>query len=173
MSGPSSLVCPTGKVPPLEYASYALGALAEVKSKMTIGASNKPSHPLDSLRAAHCVDTMRTPIFALKSTHASLFYIKYMADAASKAGCGNCEEQSAIAFMYLWDKGIRPLEWVQLLNGNHRFVVIGRDPGDPPQDPAHWAPASCVCDPWNDAVYPASTLKKRFGKTLEFLWPEL
>jgi hypothetical protein len=71
--------------------------------------------------------------------------IRITAEWASEHHCGNCEENSAIAFIFLWDLGVRPLDWMKL-SKDHLFVVIGRA-GDE-NDWKTWGPVAVICDPW-------------------------
>jgi len=77
---------------------------------------------------------------------------RQIANITVKTKAGNCNEQSIVAFMDLYDKGIRPLAWVHLDNGRHAFVVIGRKPktGNNPKD---WGEDCVVCDPWAREAY--------------------
>lgn len=46
--------------------------------------------------------------------------------AALANGCGNCGEQSAVAFMYLSGRGVRPLEWRRARPGLGQKLRLGR-----------------------------------------------
>ena len=57
----------------------------------------------------------------------SLEDIKALAKLTERYGCGNCGELTALAFMFLFNKGIRPLDFMALSDpADHAFVVIGR-----------------------------------------------
>lgn len=77
---------------------------------------------------------------------------RQIAEITTRTKAGNCNEQSITAFMFLYDRGARPLAWMHLTNGRHAFVVVGRTPksGD---DPTKWGDAAVVCDPWNNEAY--------------------
>lgn len=78
---------------------------------------------------------------------------RQVANITVKTKAGNCNEQSIVAFMDLYDLGIRPLAWVHMDNGTHAFVVIGRNPKSG-NNPADWGENCVVCDPWaNEAYY--------------------
>ena len=72
--------------------------------------------------------------------------------AEVRGRAGNCDDQSCVAFVYLLDNKVRPLDWMHLTNQRHSFVLIGRD-GASGADPAGWGEDVVVCDPWNDAAY--------------------
>lgn len=81
---------------------------------------------------------------------------------------GNCNEQSITAFVWLLDRGVRPLAWMHLTNGKHAFVVVGRKPGSG-DDPSKWGDTAVVCDPWAGEAYPlpaekgVALLQSRWG----------
>jgi hypothetical protein len=77
---------------------------------------------------------------------------RQISDLTMRTKAGNCNEQSITAFVYLYDRGIRPLAWMHLTNGKHAFVVLGRTAksGD---DPSKWGDTAVVCDPWNNEAY--------------------
>src|SRR5262249_16454713 len=51
--------------------------------------------------------------------------IRTLATLADDKHCGNCGELSASAFMYLYNLGVRPLDFVALkVPADHAFVVI-------------------------------------------------
>lgn len=77
---------------------------------------------------------------------------RQVANITVKSKAGNCNEQSIVAFMDLYDSGIRPLSWVHLDNGKHAFVVIGRKPKSG-NNPANWGDDCVVCDPWANEAY--------------------
>lgn len=103
--------------------------------------------------------------------------IKIIADEVKRKQCGNCGEFSALAFMYLFDKGIRPLDWMSLVGGDHAFVVIGRDKKGDVSKPLNWGPSAVICDPWGQGfrsgdkktgTYPASSFTSQMGGLVSF-----
>jgi len=108
--------------------------------------------------------------------------IKKLAELAEGKGCGNCNEQDAVAIVYLRDTlKVRPLD-LMILNRysgiDHTFVVIGRaDVYEVPdhskklcnlfpsidKDPTSWGPDAVVCDPWHDGgkAYPATEIQAK------------
>jgi len=78
---------------------------------------------------------------------------RQIANITVSTKAGNCNEQSIVAFMDLYNLGIRPLAWVHMDNGRHAFVVIGRKPKSG-SNPTNWGDECVVCDPWaNEAYY--------------------
>jgi hypothetical protein len=154
------------------YLSAAVIANQYVKNKMTIGASNK-LRP-DFWRAWKCsgsaVNTGEMRLYVDKqiqqavdsdTSEASDFvnalkfqklYLEKSAEGAELYGCGNCGEQSAIAFMYLKRQNTLPLDWMQVNNYQHAFVIIGRAPRSDTRNPASWGDDAVICDPWRDVV---------------------
>jgi hypothetical protein len=129
-------------------------AVHYVQSKMTVGASNKIPDVLGSLgMSLLCVRAERSVTDDFPSNR-MLPYLRLVAAAAENVGCGNCGEQSADAFIYLFDKGVRPLDWAALQDpGDHAFVVIDRDASSNETNPATWGSTAVVCDPWRGEVY--------------------
>jgi hypothetical protein len=153
------------------YLSSAVIANEFVKKKMTIGASNKLR--LDFWKAWKCsgslvntgemrehVDREVSAAFDNEPVSSILdyrikgqkIYLEKSAEAAQQYGCGNCGEQSAIAFVYLRQLKIFPLDWMEVNDYEHAFVIVGRRRGSDPTDYATWGDEAVVCDPWRDVV---------------------
>jgi hypothetical protein len=79
--------------------------------------------------------------------HRHFKIIQLLAQIAKEAQAGNCQEMAAVAFLFLLEKKILPLEIVN--TPNHTFVVLGRDPATPIHDPELWNEEALICDPWN------------------------
>ena len=135
--------------------SAAVIANEYVKKKMTIGASNK-LRP-DFWRAWKCsgslvntgemrekVDRDIAEAFAVEPVSSDLDYrIK-----AQKIYL----EKSAIAFVYLRGQKTFPLDWMEVNDYQHAFVIIGRRRGSDPKNYARWGDDAVICDPWRDVV---------------------
>ena len=154
---------------------YAEAAVRYVKSKVVHGASNK----WEDIKKGGILTLGGT----LESRIGSIFNtggmsdeekIKYFAQQAERYGVGNCGEQSSLAFVYLDNIGVRPLDLVEFLNKNHGLVVIGRV-DNTGSDPVNWGPAAVVADPWLGSGmwyravelskhWPGATPGLRFGK---------
>ncbi len=149
--------------------SAAIVANQYVKTKMIIGASNK-LRP-DFLPAWQCsgslVNTgyMREQIdrdvktafnTATYTTNIDGMYkaqriiLEKTASAAEAHGCGNCGEQSAIAFVFLRKQKTFPLDWMEVDGYAHAFVIIGRKRGSAPATYLTWGDEAVVCDPGRD-----------------------
>jgi len=76
--------------------------------------------------------------------------IRILSGLADDNGCGNCGEMTARAFIFLYDLGIRPLDFMVLISpADHAFVVIGRNgKSDNDNMGRNWGDAAVVCDPW-------------------------
>lgn len=89
--------------------------------------------------------------------------VEFTASNAVTLGCGNCEEQAMLAFIYLRDKGIYPLDILHKPNfllkfGGHAFVVIGRNE-DSSSNTATWGESAVVVDPHGEEkAFPASQI---------------
>lgn len=84
--------------------------------------------------------------------HSMKDYAETLASWSKLYGCGNCGEQSAIAFVYLRDTLKQaPLDWMMYNDWAHAFVIIGRTQGDP-LDLNTWNREAVLCDPWKYKV---------------------
>jgi len=83
--------------------------------------------------------------------------IRRAAAYALSYGCGNCGEHAVIAFTFLMDHGVKPLDFMELFDNRprHNFVVIGREVDSEPAKYGTWGENAVVCDPWDRNVYPA------------------
>lgn len=172
---------------PANYEAVAREAMQHARQSLPTGASNRPKdvaiHVLKSVLDVYlrgkdplegsptaCVPQMRKEGRRLKANAAdrdqtSNPYRSMLIEArnATRFGCGNCREHSIIAFLYLVEKGIHPLDWMCLQDpGDHAFVVIGRTNGMVVERPDMWPRHVWVCDPWKGENYPGSEILKRW-----------
>lgn len=149
--------------------SAAIMAMKYVNSKMDIGASNKPGPGMiarllcaggtfskGELRER--VDQDLAAIAKQRST-TSRDVLESSADWAKFYGCGNCGEQSALAFVHLRSQHIHPLDWVQISNFKHAFVIVGWERESDPSDYTTWGGHSAICDPWASHAGPGGMLR--------------
>jgi hypothetical protein len=136
-------------------------AVKYVQSKMDIGASNKIG--IGMIAKAMCAGgtfnngEVRNKVdqdLAKISNPTWGNVLDLSADWAKHYGCGNCGEQSALAFVYLRQLGIHPLDWMQIGNFKHAFVIIGRNGDSDPSDFNTWSQLAAVCDPWAGRAEP-------------------
>ncbi|MDP2367792.1 hypothetical protein [Rhodoferax sp.] len=153
-----------------------------VASKMDIGTSNKFLPNFWGLPArVMCVAESRQKIVGdLKSQQPGLQSsgadpMKAMVDTwaawAKHYGCGNCGEQSAMAFVHLRDiQLMRPIEWMQIGDFRHGFVVIGRDASTKESDATTWNADAVVCDPYKDDAGACKDFSWLRGATVKVLY---
>jgi hypothetical protein len=86
---------------------------------------------------------------------------------ALTARAGNCALQAAVAFTYLRDKRIFPIDYMKLGGqADHGFVIMGRDGKSDLANFAEWTGgSSMICDPWRGQVGAAGMLAVWYGKT--------
>lgn len=102
--------------------------------------------------------------------------LKACAWAAKQEGAGNCGELAAIAFIYLEDNGVKPLDYMVFDNEpayDHVWVVIGRVNGSNPLKVSTWGPDAVWCDPWQmreGRVYSIDDLIKKKATNLDSLY---
>jgi hypothetical protein len=154
------------------YLSAAHETVHYVNKLMTIGSSSRLSDVLLSFFLStspkQCVDQIREaePHYSHYSMTVDL--MRALASEAIGAKCGNCGEQSAVAFIHLHDiyPTIRPLDYMQRNNGDHAFVVIGRAAGEA-KDFASWGDQAVICDPWDRQAYLAKDVPGRMWTVTE------
>lgn len=155
---------------------WAKWASRKTRTILHRGPANRPYRPEHESLLEYA--DLRMCVHDVKSQTGSLGpsgWEKHIADAAELAirhHCGNCGEHAAVAFMLLKDENVRPLDFIGMRDGDwsHNFVVIGRErhrqrplrPGSTEEvireNPRAWGPNAIVCDPYNDACYPAHEL---------------
>jgi hypothetical protein len=79
----------------------------------------------------------------------------FLGEQAEFTGFGNCGEQAAVAYKFLSQYPISGLTIINLMGGNHEFVVLGAGPNVIEDaicrsDKAHnfFGPHAVICDPW-------------------------
>ncbi|WP_143062251.1 hypothetical protein [Paraburkholderia diazotrophica] len=87
---------------------------------------------------------------------------------------GNCWEQAIIAFVHLYDKGLRPLDLMQFTTAgyDHVWVGIGLHPGWQSNNLRSWGPDAVWCDPWqgDGVVFAVSDLVKGAVRNLNAIY---
>ncbi len=88
-------------------------------------------------------------------------YMKSAAKYAVGTHIGNCGEMAAVAFFKALEKGMWnvPVDIVYITNGDHAFLVIGREPDSDPENYKTWGPSAVVVDAWSKKVYKVSDLE--------------
>lgn len=101
------------------------------------------------------IDGMRKEMFALFPMETNR-WIRFAALRGIQEQVGNCQEYSQIALYKLHEMNPSiPAELYQIENGDHSFLVIGRDPFSSRYDWRTWGDHAVVCDAWLGSVYPA------------------
>lgn len=94
--------------------------------------------------------------------------IAITATVAKKYKMGNCGEQAAVAYTYLkQEKNLRKIDLLVLVNGDHAFVVIGKDPLVEVNDLHKWGKAAVVCETWGKTYFPAEQLFEKLNQISE------
>jgi hypothetical protein len=137
--------------------AWANAAVRHARKAMKIGAANKDHSK--KKEAGTCLAVVRSnDEKQRKDAKTQLESILVRADEAEQAGCGNCGEQSAIAFAYLSRKGVRPIDWARVANGDHAFVIIGRKKNSDIADYKTWGAVAVVADPWGNGAFEAKDM---------------
>jgi hypothetical protein len=147
-------------------------ALRHVKSLMVFGAGNKLSDTIPTLgfsimatsEARKMQDKQLADIkLKLKpDTRAwNIAYVEAMASSAQHWGAGNCGEQAALAFQFLRNKGIRPLDYCRYQNSDHAFVILRSLKLITPSNFKEWSVDAVLCDPWYNRAEIAGMMATR------------
>lgn len=102
-------------------------------------------------------------------TDEMLDYFDRTVRAVKKYSLGNCSEFAFLALEYVVEHEPNVnAEIFQIENGDHEFLVLGRDPNSNPANPLTWGENAYICDPWSNRVFKASDYLKldENGKTL-------
>lgn len=100
--------------------------------------------------------TLSISLFDLELDQALLKFEKSVA-LIEKKRIGNCFEMAVLALDYMINYfPLLNAELYHIVNGDHVFLIIGRDSASDPTNPLQWGDSAYICDPWSDKVYPAS-----------------
>ena len=168
-----------------KYLYIAKEAVSYVKGVMDIGAPNKaePWEWYGKITRGLCAGTAVSKGELAKRVGEELArmaaptwkdQLDVEASWAKHFGCGNCGPQSAVAFVFLRNKGVRPLDWMHYNNLQHAFVIVGRKNESEPGDSRTWGKKAVVCDPWRGQAEPAMPYANIWfvNKTVELLHRE-
>jgi hypothetical protein len=97
-------------------------------------------------------------------------YINELDRLAKETSTGNCSELSAVAFNYLRNQGVRPIDYFAVWRGawNHAFVVLNRPADQPLARFDQWSRYAVVCDPLYDRAGDAGFLATWYPKIYPF-----
>jgi hypothetical protein len=146
----------------------ANGAVDYVRQTLSLGAENVLEDVITSGGASvQCVRSLRDnyPDSITSGNHTD-GWIKSVAAAASKAKCGNCAEQCAVAIVYLWGHSSDSVDFMAFDPRflDHMFVVIGRARNSDESRISTWGADAVICNPWQPLVpgsYPNSSQANR------------
>jgi hypothetical protein len=124
----------------------------EVQDRMALVRVGDPSVAADATGNAGRSLSKYAQNFFVSEGHANdtHTYLMSIAWAAKQAGAGNCMEQAAIAFLYLEEQGVGPLDYMRFSAPayDHAWMVIGRVDGSNTFDLSSWGEDAVWCDPW-------------------------
>jgi hypothetical protein len=104
--------------------TMAQAAINHTSAKLSLGAQNDHQNP-NQADAQRAVVEMRVEMSQLLGSSP----IHRVAAFAKSAKAGNCGEQAAVAFEFLKNHGVFPLDIMRLTSGDHGWVVVGRVAG--------------------------------------------
>ena len=79
--------------------------------------------------------------------------IMAISDVVKAHGVGNCGEQSIVAYRWLYDEKVKPIDLMGFsdiigLGYDHMWVIIGRNKDSKVGDLRSWGDEAVWCDPW-------------------------
>lgn len=115
-------------------------------------------HAVDGLRE-QIKDALERDPYRLEQD-LEIHYFTRSTKIAAKYSLGNCSEMSFHALLYMVREAPDiSAELYQIANGDHTFLVIGRN-GGTREFPKTWGKNAVICDPWANKVYPAHQYKE-------------
>lgn len=89
-------------------------------------------------------------------------YFERSVESFKQYSLGNCGDLAMFALLYVLQNGPINInaEIFQIIEGDHHFLVIGRDPKSDPKKPETWGKNAYICDPWANKVFQASTYRE-------------
>jgi hypothetical protein len=162
------------------YLDEAKDALSYVKKQLTHGAYNSPIEWLRPWQTIPSLirqtssgfdESLRRGIDEIKARNlpedqARVAMIELWAKLALEMQAGNCGLQAAVAFKYLKDRAIAPIELMGFVtNGDHGFVLLNRRLDMDASSFAEWSHGAVICDPWKWRVGIAGMMQIWYGST--------
>lgn len=86
--------------------------------------------------------------------------IRMIAANAKGRHIGNCGDYTALAFEHLRNKNILPIDFMNVVNGDHQFLVVGRPSGSNPENAATWGLKDVwIIDGWKKLCFEMGEMK--------------
>lgn len=141
----------------------ALDALVNARSRLPESASDVDKNELDHASFAALQARMggerkkfHEKVAGPLGLEDDFILLQHETALATISGIGNCGELAGFAFDHVCRTHPEVnAEVIQMVNGNHVVLVVGRKPGSNPKDPASWGDDAFICDPLEKTVYQA------------------
>jgi hypothetical protein len=108
------------------YENAAQRAVEYVKLRLTVGANNRLADIWRTFGGSlTCVAGEKAAELVMRdmlNRMDPLETIRTIAKMAENRKCGNCGEQSCVAFLYLFNHKVRPIDLMAFSNGDHGYV---------------------------------------------------
>ena len=149
------------------YLQWATEAVVYARTQCPLGAAN---NQLDILRAKQvkqqkellaktaewqAATNIRTGA-ELATMPMTIKDVYHSAEKASEIRASNCVGLSCLAYQYLIENKITPIEMINFQDGNHMLILLGRNSQYPPvlsEETGLKIDACVICDPWANKVY--------------------
>lgn len=159
----------------LSIHEHAIAAKDYARKRILQGSTQLSNNEIPFWRTVHHMEGISTKRKLTKNTSQSLIlepdpYVRiFEADilVTNKLSIGNCGELAYQALDYFLAKTDFRAEVYHIVNGDHVFLVVNRDPNSDPTKPETWGSEAFICDPWANKVFSASEyqseLKNYYG----------
>ncbi|QBR83742.1 hypothetical protein E3983_04850 [Legionella israelensis] len=161
----------------LSIHEHAIAAKEYARERILQGSTQLSNNEIPLWRTLHHMDGISTKRNLAKNTSRNLSlesdpYVRsFEADIliSNKLSIGNCGELAYQALDYFLTETDFRAEVYHIVNGDHVFLVVNRDPNSDPAKPETWGSEAFICDPWANKVFNASDyqseLKNYYGNS--------
>ena len=154
--------------------------LLSAESQALIAQGNS-TRDIEIYKVSERIATMRNSLLNMEHSLIGLFRIfdycdpfvfefKNVVTHVKQFSVGNCGEYASLVMNHLRKQAITQAEYFYIIDGDHAFVVIGRQENSNPEDPDTWGPDAVICDAWLDQIYPASMAN--LTRNMDFFDPQ-
>lgn len=144
----------------------ACNIVNKVREVITFSFSHTDSNKVDAKtrnEAAINYQASRKDIIKATEIDDTLAYLEKINLIHTKYRVGNCDEMTDLALYFLANQTTLNAkgETFSIKNGDHVFLVIGREPGSRESDYTTWGKQAVICDPWSGDVFFAAEIEQK------------
>ncbi len=115
----------------------------------------------DSFGIRQAVNTVKNPL----ENDLDLAFFESVVMTSAKYSVGNCAEFAHFALDFVLRNADPAMigELFYIINGDHKFLVLNREPGSEPEKPSTWGENAVICDVWANDAYQASDVMTKLN----------